>query len=411
MTKFIRLAWRNIWRHKRRSLITISAIAFAVLIIAITRSLQYGTYDTMESMAVRLYTGEIQLHRTGYQKEQTLTYHLDQQALDWHKVLQAHPELRQFSRRVTGFGLVSADSASTGALIVGIEPEKETSITQFANLVVSGEKLQRSDDHLVLLGTLLGKILQADVGDTVVVLTQGYQNQMGADTYVVKGLLRAGQSELDRSLMIMPLSNAQELFSLPDGVTQVVFSSKDFRQAPELTRRLRKTLDGGQYEVLSWEDLLPELKQIIIIDNVSGAIYLAFILVVVGIEIFNATMLSVVERTREFGIMQAVGVKPHQIGGLIFLESSCKVVLALTAGLAFSLVVISILSRHPIPMPKDVVEAYAGYGFVFENMTFSAHARVYVEPLISIALISSVALLFPILKTMRLSPVEAFRKT
>ncbi|MFQ5649500.1 MAG: ABC transporter permease [bacterium] len=411
MNKLLRLAWRNVWRNKRRSLITITAIALSILIIAVTRSLQYGTYDTMEYMAVRLFNGELQVHRKGFQEEQTLTYHLRQNELDLQSVLEQHPELTAFSRRITSFGLVSSDSASAGALIVGIEPAQEGAITQFAGMVQAGKKLQDGDDHLVLLGTMLARNLQAGVRDTVVVLTQGYRNQLGADTYVVKGLLSAGHSELDRSLMVMPLHNAQELFSLDDGITQVVFKSSNFRNAPRLSKVLTQSFDDGAFEVLSWEELMPGLKQIIIIDNVSGAIYLAFILIVVGIEIFNATMLSVVERTREFGILQAVGMKPTQISGLILLESMIKISISIAAGFLLSLVVVSTLSQFAIPLPKDIVEGYASYGFVFDDLKFSGKARVYFEPVVSIAIIGVLAVLFPVYKTSRLSPVEAFRKT
>ncbi len=410
MNKFVRLAWRNIWRNKRRSLITIAAISFAIVIIALTRSLQYGTYDTMEAMAVNLFNGEIQVHRTGFHQERTLAYHFEQDEQNWQSLLDSNPRLQGYTRRITSFGLVSSDSASTGALILGIEPDQEPAITQFTDLVSDGSKLAAGDDHLVVIGALLAKNLQAGIGDTVVVLTQGYQNQMGADAYVVKGLLRSGQAELDRSIMLMPLSNAQDLFSLYDGITQVVFKSDNFRGASRLAKSISTSLNG-KLEVMSWEQLMPELKQLILMDNVSGAIYLAFIIVVVGIEIFNATMMSVVERTREFGIMQAIGVKPKQVGGLILLESVSKVALSLVVGLILSIVVVSTLSHYQIPLPKDMVEAYAEYGFVFDDLKFSASPRVYLEPLVSIAVVALLALIIPIYKTYRLSPVEAFRKT
>lgn len=410
MTKFLRLAWRNIGRNRRRSLITISAIAFAILMVALTRSLQYGTYDTMESLAVRLYHGEIQLHRSGFQDEQSLTYFLDENDKNWQAIVESYPGFTAYSRRVTSFGLVSSDSASAGALIVGIEPGKETAITQFARLVKKGERLQPGDDHLVLIGATLGKNLQVDVGDTLVVLTQGYRNQLGADTYVVKGMVSVGQADLDRGIMIMPLHNAQELYSLYDGITQVVFSTSDFRKAPDISKAFADALTDGGYEILSWEELMPELKQIIVVDNVSGAIYLAFILIVVGIEIFNATMMSVIERTREFGILQSMGMKPLQISGLIFLESILKVLMAISLGFIISLTVISILIQFSIPLPPDLVEAYSSYGFVIDEIKFSGRIQVFYEPILSITVIALFALIFPMYKTAKLSPVEAFRK-
>jgi len=409
-TTYWKLAWRNVWRNRRRSVITIAAIAFAILMVAITRSLQYGTYDTMESMAVSLYNGELQIHRRGFQKDQTLTNFMAMDELDWQALLRQHPALTGFSRRLRGFGLVSSDSSSAGALIVGIEPEREARLTLFSKMVGTGERLVPQDDHQVLIGATLAKNLQVEVGDSVVVLAQGYRNQLGADVYRIQGFVNAGQAELDRGLMIMPLHNAQDLYSLPEGITEVVFRTTDLRKAGAVSGQIAESLDAELYEVLSWEELMPELQQIIIVDNASGAIYLAFILLVVGIEIFNATMMSILERTREFGVMQAVGMKPVQISALLFLESMLKVGVALVLGLAISLIVISYLTQTAIPLPPDLQEAYASYGFVVEDIKFSGRSRVYFEPLISVAIIGVVAFIFPFIKAARLSPVAAFRK-
>lgn len=410
MEKYLRLAWRNIWRNRRRSILTISAIAFAILIVAVTRSLQYGTYDTMERLAVRLYNGEIQIQRAGFQEEQTLAYFLHQDAADWAQLVATNPELTGFSRRITGFGLVSSDSSSAGALIVGIEPGRECEITQFVTLVKEGDRLAPGDDRRVLLGVTLARNLQVGVGDTVVVLTQGYRNQMGADTYLVKGTVGMGNAELERGLLIMPLHNAQELFSLYDGITQVVVSTTDFRKANSRAKRLMTLLADQRIAVLSWEQLMPELKQLIIIDNVSGAIYLIFLLVVVGFEIFNATMMNVMERTREFAILESMGMKPKQIAGLILLESTMKITMAVLTGLAVSIVAISILIQHPIPLGKEITDAYASYGFSIEDLKFSGRLRVFLEPTISLAIIAVIALIFPVYHTIKLSPMEAFRK-
>lgn len=219
MTKFLSLAWRNIWRNKRRTQITILAIAFAIFIVAVTRSLQYGTYDTMESLAVRLYNGEVQLHKQGFHEEQSLNLSLHEDAEDWEALIAAHPEFTRYSRRITSFGLISSDSASAGALIVGIEPESEAAITMFPSLVKKGDALTLNDEGRILIGSTLARNLQVSLGDSVVVLTQGYRNQLGAGIYHVQGMVSVGHAELDRGIMIMRLDDAQELFSLDDGIT------------------------------------------------------------------------------------------------------------------------------------------------------------------------------------------------
>ncbi|MFQ5708911.1 MAG: ABC transporter permease [bacterium] len=411
MKKFVRLAWRNVWRNRRRSLITIVAIAFAVLIVAVMRSLQYGTYDAMESLAVGLYNGDFQLQHRGFFEEQTLNYFLPDEGQEWRAALGQQPEITAYSRRVTGFGLVSSDSSSTGALIVGIEPEREKRVTSFAHMVAVGEPLRPADDHAVLLGQTLATNLQVGVDDTVVVLTQGYHNEMGADSYVVKGLLKLGNTELDRGLMIMLLHNAQDLFSLHHGVTQIVFRTVDFRHAEQVASSLSRHLNPAEYNLLSWQKMMPELKQIILVDNIGGAFYLVFLLLVVAFEIFNTTMMSVMERSREFGVLQSLGMKPGQLGVTVALESTFKVFLGLAIGLALSFAFISVLSHYSIPLSREIKEGYAQYGFMLEDLKFSRHLRVFGEPLFSIALLTVLALIYPIVKTVRLEPLEAFRKT
>ncbi len=411
MSKLLDLAWRNIWRNRRRSLITICAISFSVLIVAVTRSLQYGTYDAMESMAVRLFIGEMQIHRDGFQEEQTLNYFLLDGEIDLRALVDSSDFVTGFSRRLTGFGLVGSDSSSAGALIVGIEPEREKQVTKFSGLIREGSALHPHDDHQVLLGATLARNLRLVVGDTLVVLTQGYRNQMGADVYVLKGMVSVGTPELDRNLMVMPLHNAQELFSLDGGVTEILLSTDNFRNATKYTRTLASHLASDRYEVLSWEEMMPELKQIILVDNIGGAIYLIFLLIVVGFEIFNTTMMSIVERTREFGILQAIGMKSGQISTLIMIESTLKIVVALTAGLLISLLVVSILTHYPIPLSEEIREGYASYGFSLEDLTFSGKWQVYMEPLLAIAAIAFLATLYPLYRTSTMTPIEGLRRT
>ncbi|MFQ5677529.1 MAG: ABC transporter permease, partial [bacterium] len=210
---------------------------------------------------------------------------------------------------------------------------------------------------------------------------------------------------------VMPLKNAQELFSIPDGITDVVFTTTNFREADKAAKSFAKRIDESNLEVLSWEETMPELKQLILLDNISGVFYLVFILIIVGIEIFNTTMMSVVERTREFGILQSIGMRPNQIGGLIFMESLIKMAISLGIGFMLSAAVVFTLEQHPIPLPERLAEAYADYGFVIDALKFSNSPKVFYEPILTIAIFAIIAFLLPMYKTTRLTPMEAFRKT
>jgi putative ABC transport system permease protein len=406
----IRLAWRNVWRNRRRSLITISAVLFSMLIIVLTRALQYGSYDAMESYSVQLFVGEVQVQRTGFHEEQTLAYSLTESETAWQSALESKTWVRAATRRLSGFGLVSGDEESAGAMILGVDPDAETEVSEFLDEVVLGERLDARESNEAVLGQLLAKNLKVSIGDTVVVLTQGFRNQMGADIYRVRGLVRTGSLEMDRALMAVSLPDAQLLFSMPGRFTEVVIRTDDFRLAPDYAADLSAMLPESEYAVLDWIELMPELRQMIVLDNVSGAIFLLFMLVLVGFEIFNTTNMAVLERTREFGVMQALGMRPFLIARLVLIELCLKLGLALVISMLASGLLLTYLHGHPIPLTESMVEMYEGFGISMESLVFSTRGAVFLEPLVSITIIAVLATVNPVLKVFRLETASALRR-
>ncbi len=408
MAKLLKLAWRDVWRNRRRSLLTMGAIIFAVLLITLANSVQYGTYDAMEEIAVRLFTGDLQIHRAGYQEEQNLNESLEEGEQDWAACLDAS-WIEATSRRLSGFGLVSSDSSSAGTAIIGIEPEAEAEITTFASRTAVGAPLTAADDHAVLLGQTLARNLGVAVGDTVVVLTQGFHNQMGADLYLVKGLLRTGSADVDRSMMIMTLPDAQFLFSMPGRFTEIVLRTRDFRDADGNAADLRAVLPEDRYEVMPWRALMPELQQTRMLDDAGNYIFYAFLLILIGFEIFNTTTMSMMERVREFGVMMSIGMKPRQVSLLVVLELAIKVVLALGAGILITFVTVQLLKDNPIPLNEQMQQLYEDFGFTLEGISFSARTVIYQFPVIAVAVVSLMAMIYPVFKMRSFSPVEALR--
>jgi ABC-type lipoprotein release transport system permease subunit len=371
--------------------------------------MQYGTYNTMEANAIRQFVGEVQVQRSGYHEEQTLAYALQEQEQDWDYVLGSQAWLDAYTRRMTGYGLVSADSASAGALLVGIEPTREPRVSLFVRTPTRGELLAEGDDHAVVLGDVLARNLYVGIGDTVVVLTQGYRNQMGADVYVLKGTVRTGSTEMDRALVVMPLHNAQELFSMPGRFTQVVLRTDDFHQAGRYATELAAGLDGDGYAVLDWDALMPELRQMIVLDRASSLVFLGFLVILLWFEIVNTTTMSVMERVREFGILQSIGMKPGQLSLLVALELLIKIALALLIGLALAGLMVWLLEGVALPIPEELLEMYEQFGLSMDGMSFGAGPSVVLEPLAAVAIASLIAVLYPIYKVYRLRPVEALR--
>ena len=411
MTKLLKLAWRDIWRNRRRSLLTMGAIIFAVMIISLANSMQYGTYDAMEELVVRLYAGDLQVHRAGFQEERTLSYSMEAYEQDWAECFAAYPWIEASSRRLSGFGLVSSDSSSAGAMIVGIEPKTEPHVSTFTNQPARGEALTAGDDHAVLLGQTLAKNLNVAVGDSVVVLTQGYRNVMGADLYLVKGLIRTGSPDVDRGMMIMTLPDAQFLFSMEDRFTEIVLRTQDFRNAGSYAADLREVLGEEQYEVMPWKALMPDMQQMRALDDAGNYIFYFFLILLIGFEIFNTTTMSMMERVREFGVMMSIGMKPRQISLLVGLELALKVVLALAIGLGITFAAVWMLKDNPVPLGGDMQQLYEEWGFTVDGISFSAQPIVFLFPMIAVAVVALLSMIYPILRLRRFSPVEALRTT
>ncbi len=409
--KLLKLAWRDIWRNRRRSLLTMGAIVFAVIIISLANSVQYGTYDAMEELVVRLYTSDIQVHRTGFQDERTLSYSMEESEQDWAGRFEAYPWIEAVSKRLTGFGLASSDSSSAGAVIVGIEPEAERHISTFANTPSEGHALSSDDRQTVLMGATLAKNLNVAVGDSVVVLTQGYRNVMGADLYLVKGLVRTGNPDVDRAMMIMTLPDAQYLFSMEGRFTEIVLRTRNFRGAGSYAATLQAALGEDDYEVMPWKAMMPELQQMRALDDAGNYVFYLFLVLLIGFEIFNTTTMSMMERVREFGVMMSIGMKPRQISLLVTLELVMKVVLALAIGFLITFIAVWILKDNPIPITGEMQELYEEWGFVVDGISFSARPQIFVFPILSVASVALLSMVYPILRMRRFSPVQALRTT
>ena len=409
MLRLVKLAWRDIWRNRRRTFLTMGAILFAVVIISLANSVQFGTYDAMEKIIVRLATSDLQVQHRQFNEERMLEYSLAESSLNKDTLLAQYPWINAATRRLTGFGLVSSDSASTGALIVGVDPDTEPAVSKMVRVEPGGVDLASDDHRGVLLGTLLAKNLGLLTGDSVVVLTQGYHNVMGAEVYAVQGLVRTGTPQVDRTMMIMTLPAAQELFSMPGRYTELVLRTDQHGRAQAHAALIQESLQETDYAALPWQALMPDLDQMRRLDDASNYIFYAFLLLLIGFEVFNTTAMSMMERVREFGVMMAMGLKPGQVSGLVAMELVMKVFLGIAAGCLLSAVAIYFLADEPIALSQSMQDTYEQVGFVVDGIYFSRKLSVYVFPVVAVALLSAFSLLFPVFKMRRFSPVKALR--
>ena len=407
----LRLGWRNLWRNPRRSLITISAVAcgFAFLITLI--GLMVGLAQQMLSNGTELLLGDAQLHHRDYLPKRSLYDTLSPETTggleDWMNQISRRFELDHLSPRVYSFGLLSTGEHSAGAQLMGVDPELEVELTSFLDGVAEG--LTRSArDHPLLLGDVLAQELEATVGSEIAVVTQSADGSLGNDLFHVSGILHTGLRHLDRSLAVFPLRDLQELLVLdPDQIHEIAMSIEDPMAADQFAARLNdSSLLPTDSVVQSWGDLAPQLRDYIGLAQGMYGFLIVIIALFVAVGVLNTMMMAVFERTREIGLVNALGMRPWPIVTSILLESFFLGFLGLGAGMGLGAWAMAYLTTRGLDLTRwtgelsmlgtrmdPVLKAVWGWDYVMWS---------------AVGLLAStlLAAFFPALRAARLDPVE-----
>jgi putative ABC transport system permease protein len=404
---FFSMAWRNVWRNRRRSLLTVGAIALGLAFNIFMRGIGDGFHDQMVDNSVRAEIGHIQIHRSGYRDDPGLNKTLPEP----ERVAQAVrslPSLRGYSLRVLGSGLASTTENSSGVQILGVDPAQEQSVTTIQNAIVQGRYLDGGMQRPILLGERLATRLKTSLDDKVVLLVQAADGSMGAQLFRVAGIFRSGAPEMDEGVVFILRSDAQTLFALGDRITEAALLLESSRQVPSALDALNTSLTGEPIEVLPWWKVEPFLQQFIQIDDAFFYIIVLIFFIVISIGILNTIMMSIFERIREFGVMMALGTKPRQIIKLVVEEALALGLVGIVAGSLIGSALTQYFARHGINLSSFSAGA-AALGItssrVYSELTV---ANLVYSNLAVLAVVMLVAL-YPAFHAARLRPVEAIR--
>lgn len=400
------LAWRNIWRNRSRSLITMTSVASAVVLATLTVSLQKGVFDNLIANVVSFYSGYIQIHRQGYWKEQILDNSFQLSDSMTQKIL-ATPGVRHCTPRLEAFALFSTGEKTKGCLVSGISPESEDLVTRLKSKLIAGAFLSDSSSH-VLVGDGLAKRLGAGLGDTLVLLGQGYYGATAAGKYAVGGLLHFGSPELNDRVVFMSIGRAQEWLDAPGLATALVVSPVNPSKNGEVTQDLRRVLSPGEFEVMRWEEMMPDIEEHIRTDTASSKIILWVLYLLISFGIFATLLMMLIERRKEFGMLVALGMKKIQLAWVVLVESILLTFTGCLAGLVLSLPMVWWLQKHPIQLGGETARIYERFGF---EAIFPAafEPGVFLEQAITVLIIGLLLAIYPVMKVMALRPVEAMK--
>jgi len=403
----LKMAWKNIWRNRHRSIITMSAIFFAVILSTLAASLKDGIFENLVKNVVSFYTGYIQVHKNGYWEEQILDNSFDHNPGLEEKILQTK-NVTTLCARLESFALASSASVTKGCLVLGIQPEKENRITALKKKLVRGRYLSDKEDNGILISEGLLERLKLSVGDTIVLIGQGYHGATAAGKYPIHGVVRFGSPDLNDKTLFMNLPMAQELYGAPGKISSLVLALRETSMLQTSGTSI-KTSIGNEYEVMSWEEMIPDIKQHIETDS-NNMVYVQGILyMLISFGIFGTQLMMMVERKFEMGMLVAVGMKKTWLILLLILESVLTVIAGCIAGMLASIPIVFYLNRHPIQIAGEAAEAYRRFGFeaIFPAST---EASNFVYQALIVLMIGIVVSLYPVYKVMRLNPVNAMRR-
>ena len=405
MKDYIKLAWRNIWRNKRRTLITIASIFFGVLLSTFMTSMQEGSYDQYITAIVNSYSGYIQIHKKGYWDDKVINNSFeftDSVKGELNKV----EKITCYAPRLENFALASTEDITKGVMIIGIDPAKENEITNISGKLQDGRYLEKSDNG-VLLGSALAKFLKLQINDTIIILGQGYHGSGAAGKYPVRGIIRHPAPEMDRLLVYMDIANCQELFSAQQMLTSVVIMVKDNDDVPPVKQELAAFL-GDDHEVMDWEEMNQLLLKQIESDRGSGMIMKGVLYMIIAFGILGTIMMMMAERKKEFGVLIAVGMRKYKLIMTLILETVFIGMVGVITGIAASIPLVYYFLHNPIPLTGQAGEMMLQMGFE-PAMFFSIAPGVFYQQALIIFIFTLFIGLYPVFNIRRLQVMNALR--
>jgi putative ABC transport system permease protein len=415
--RLLQLAWRNLWRNPRRTFITMAAIAVGYAMLMFVACLMAGLRWQMIENGTRLVISEIQVHASGYYPNRPIQRTIggwkgtDVSAL--LGVIIADSRVYAAAPRVYGYGLVNSGHRSAGVQLMGVNPDQESKITVLNTQIVSGSYLSESRPMDVVVGDKLASTIGVKLGSRIVLLTQAADGAMGNDLYTVAGIFHTGLDALDRNMVLMSLPSLQKLLNLTPGrIHEVGIKLYDITNATAVAAALQGRLDKNPpVQVMAWPELVPELADYVRFNqSITFVLFFIFFLLAV-IGIMNTMLMAVFERTRELGMLMALGMRPFQVIGLILAESAALVGASLVLGGAIGAPLLWYLQVHGLDLGGATGGVVSLAGVVVGHLWYGRQDfPAYYEAALGLAITALVSAFYPAWRAAHFRPTEAIRK-
>jgi ABC-type lipoprotein release transport system permease subunit len=404
MGKLLRMSWRNVWRNWRRTVIAVIAISLGLVFLLIFDGMMGGAEQAMYGNVVKLQGGNVQVHAPGYREKANRMPLLP--LADAEAVVQAalaQPQVVGTSRRINTGGMVSSHEGTFPVAIVGIEPEREAPVGLLAENIVAGRYLAAQDEDQILIGRALANRLEVNVGDRVTLVGRATHEQMRRRTMTVVGIYDLGITEVEKGMVYTSLAEAQALFDLRDQAIEVDVALQRMGQEEAVVAALQNALPG--YEVDPWYITDPTTKQTMEMEKGIMSLFGFVILLIAGVGILNLLLMAVFERTREIGIMAAMGMKRWETLLLFLFEGAFIGLLGAVAGCVVGGLINLYLGQVGLPWAaEEYSELTALMG---DRIYFHVGWGLLLSRGLTVLVIAALAALYPSWQASRREPAEA----
>jgi len=404
---YLKLAWRNIWRNKRRTLLTAASIFLAVFLAILVRSIQTGWFDNIINVVTQSYTGHIQVHKKGYWDDKDINnaMYCNDSLL---KLIQSVDNVSHAVPRLEYFALSSFKQQTKGVLLTGTDAVKEDNLTHLSRKIIQGKYLDNTDNGL-LVAQKLASYLDIKTGDTLVLIGQGFHGVSAVGKFPVQGILHFPSPQLDNQMIYMNLLTAQEFFSADNRITSVSLMLNNPDEINQTVILIRSAINNDRYEVMRWDEMLVEVMQQLKAKTAGGNIIIGILYMIVGFGIFGTVIMMTNERIKEFGVVVSVGMQKTRLAVIVLVEMIFIGLTGIISGIAASLPIMLYYKVNPIHLTGNMAKTFINYGI--EPLMPLAFKPVFIlGNVVIVLIIIALTCIYPVRKIFKLNVVEALRK-
>lgn len=402
-----KIAFRNIFKQRRRSFFTGLTMAMGFVLLSASFALVDGGYGGIIDRFTRDHTGHVQVHVKGYLDRPSI-YKTLPDSNEFERIIRDVPGVTSLAPRIRSSALAFIDKKTTGLNIVGIDPEKEQNTTRITRKVTHGEFLKTPDTKNAVIGGNIAEILNAEIGSSLILITQAADGSIANDVFTVCGIIRSENDSFEQNNCYLPLRTAQEFLCLGERIHEAAVITPHHALARETARAIQDALHGAGYNhtvAEPWQEVERQFYLAMQADKKGNFVSLVIIMIIVSIGVLNTVLMEILERTREFGVIAAMGTRPVYICLMIILEMFFLSLFAAAAGAGISFVSNSLLATYGITYPEPVSIG----GITFDSVHAVLSMRAFVVPAILIVAVAFCVSILPAIRASRIDPVKAMR--